>query len=94
MSLTVIATLRSQPGQRAALLPLVDALRHATLQEPGCLQYVPNLDATDADCVVMVEAWQDQAALDAHAASTHIRHFREQAAPLLASLDIRLLQPY
>lgn len=94
MSLTVIATLRSQPGQRAALLPLVDVLRHATLQEPGCLQYVPNLDPTDPDCVVMVEAWQDQAALDAHTASVHFHHFREHAAPLLVSLDIRLLQPY
>lgn len=94
MPLTVIATMRSQPGQRAALLPLLDALCQATLQEQGCLQYVPNLDPADPDCVVMVEAWQDQAALDAHAASTHVRHFREQAAPLLASLAVRLLQPY
>lgn len=93
MPITVIATLVCQPGQRTAVLPLLDALRQATLQEPGCLQYVPNLDPSAPDCVVMVETWRDQAALDAHTVSTHFQHFREQAAPLLASLDIRLLQP-
>jgi quinol monooxygenase YgiN len=93
MTITVIATLGCQPGQRTTLLPLLDALRQATLQESGCLQYVPNLDPSAPDCVVMVESWRDQAALDAHTASTHFQYFREQAAPLLASLDIRLLQP-
>lgn len=94
MSVTVIATLHSQPGQLPALLPLLDTLCHATLQEPGCLQYVPNLDPAAPDCVVMVEAWQDQAALDAHTASRHFLHFCEQAASLLASLDVRVLHPY
>jgi len=93
MPVTVIATLRCLPGQRHALLPLLDTLRQATLLEAGCLQYAPNLDPAEPDCVVMVEAWQDQAALDAHSASPQLQHFRDLAAPLLASLDLRLLQP-
>ncbi|MCL6263634.1 putative quinol monooxygenase [Craterilacuibacter sp. RT1T] len=94
MSVTVIATLHSQPGQRASLLALLEPLRQASLQEPGCLQYMPNLDPADADCVVMVEAWQDQPSLESHTVSAHFRHFCVQAEPLLACLEIRQLQPY
>lgn len=35
MPVTVIATLRCLPGQRHALLPLLDTLRQATLLEAG-----------------------------------------------------------
>ena len=43
-------------------------LRAAVLAEEGCMQYDYYLPLTEKDCVLLIEHWHDQAALDKHAA--------------------------
>ena len=43
-------------------------LRAAVLAEDGCLQYDYYLPLGEEDCVLLIEHWRDQAALDKHAA--------------------------
>lgn len=41
-------------------------LRAAVLAEEGCMQYDYYLPLTEKDCVLLIEHWHDQAALDKH----------------------------
>lgn len=43
-------------------------LRAAVLAEEGCMQYDYYLPLAEKDCVLLIEHWHDQAALDKHAA--------------------------
>ena len=43
-------------------------LRAAVLAEAGCMQYDYYLPLTEKDCVLLIEHWHDQAALDKHTA--------------------------
>lgn len=43
-------------------------LRAAVLAEEGCMQYDYYLPLAEENCVLLVEHWHDQAALDKHAA--------------------------
>lgn len=43
-------------------------LRTAVLAEEGCLQYDYYLPLAEENCVLLIERWRDQAALDKHAA--------------------------
>jgi quinol monooxygenase YgiN len=52
--------------------------------EPGCIEYTFSADPLDPGRVVLFEKWEDQAALDAHAAAM-------RAAPRPAEPGIRPL---
>ncbi|HEX4095199.1 MAG TPA: hypothetical protein VHX64_00655, partial [Caulobacteraceae bacterium] len=45
-----------------------------------------------ADVLVVIEKWQDQAALDAHGQGEALIGFMEKAKHLIAQADIHLLQ--
>lgn len=98
----VIATIEVVDGSRDQLLALFEQLAPAVHAEQGCIEYAPAVDAaTDisglapvrANIVTVVEKWESPAALDAHLKAPHMAKFREQAGPLLASVEIRVLQP-
>lgn len=94
----VIAVLTAKIGHRASLLaafqPIVDEVR----QEPGCITYRPVIDmATSpvkfgADTIVVIEQWQDQAALDAHSQGKALTGFMESAKHLIAQADVYLMR--
>jgi quinol monooxygenase YgiN len=90
----VVAILTAKPGQRDAVLaefkkniPLVKA-------EPGCIQYTPVIDIEDgpatsarlgSDAFMVIEQWESQDALRAHAASAHMAAYAERVKELLQS---------
>ena len=43
-------------------------LRAAVFAEEGCMQYDYYLPLAEKDCVLLIEHWRDQAALDKHSA--------------------------
>jgi quinol monooxygenase YgiN len=60
---------------RSEITEILYALALATRQEPGCVSYVPHRVDGDPDTVLIYEQYQDQAALEAHRASTHFRRY-------------------
>ena len=44
------------------------------------------------DAVVVIEKWQDQAALDAHNEGAALNEFREKVKHIMAQADVYLLQ--
>ncbi|WP_279483774.1 putative quinol monooxygenase [Aureimonas sp. SK2] len=63
----LVATLTAKPGRegdlRQALLTILADVR----QEPGCLRYDMHEDRDHPARIVMLETWEDEAALTRHA---------------------------
>src|SRR5882757_7902023 len=71
-------------GRRQELrAALADAERDAAAQ-PGCARYSFAATLADPDHFVLVSEWRDQAALDAHYASTGFANFQFSLEGLLA----------
>jgi quinol monooxygenase YgiN len=73
--IVVAGTITLDPAQRAAAETAFDAMRAATLAEPGCISYQAYADRSDAGTVFMFERWRSQEDLDAHFASPHMAEF-------------------
>jgi quinol monooxygenase YgiN len=94
----IVAVLTAKMGHRAALLAAFQSIVPAVREEPGCIEYraVIDLDTSPvkfgADAVVVIEKWQDQAALDVHNEGEALKGFLEKTKHVLAQADVYLLQ--
>jgi quinol monooxygenase YgiN len=67
MEILIVGTIQVPPEQRAELLETLRPLVRKTRdEEPGCLAYAFTADTVDADCIQVLEHWQDEASLAAH----------------------------
>lgn len=66
------------PAKVEFVLPLYEELVAKTRLEPGCISYELCQDRKDSGHFVFIEAWQDEAALDAHVASEHFQRLVPQ----------------
>ena len=82
MSVRLVIEINAKPGKGAELAKL-QAERCAVVQkEDGCQQFEIFQSAVNPDKLVLLELWESQAALDAHAA----RNASAPANPAAASL--------
>jgi quinol monooxygenase YgiN len=94
----IVAVLTAKMGHRAALLAAFKSIVPAVHEEPGCIEYqaVVDLDSSPAkfgaDAMVVIEKWQDQAALDAHNEGEALKGFLEKTKHVLAQAEVYLLQ--
>ena len=68
-------TIEASEGQREALRALLQRTMAASAAEAGCLIYRFTADLDTPDRFHLVELWQDEAALQAHAAGAPFRAF-------------------
>ena len=73
MAYVLIVRMTCKAGEEARAEDLIRQLSEATRQEPGNLQYVGHRDAEDPRVFLMYEAYQDQAAFEAHGATDHFK---------------------
>jgi len=85
MPITVIAKLKVQPGKdtefEAAAKQMIATVKEL---EPGTLSYVLHKNTKDATEFVYYEVYQDQAALDSHGKTDHMKAFGGKIGALLA----------
>lgn len=92
MSVTVFASVSALPGQEQAVEDALRAMLPTTRAEPGCLRYDLYRDLKDSTTFHLIEAYTDQAALQAHASSAHFLALRDKLTSLLAKpLAVSLL---
>lgn len=98
----VIAVITAKPGQRDRILQAFKANVPAVRAEHGCIEYQATVDAQDAgkaqtafgpDAFVVVEKWQDMAALQAHASSPHMAAYAATTREFIAERTIHILSP-
>jgi quinol monooxygenase YgiN len=100
--ISVVATLRTAPGQREALLRELQKIVPKVRAEQGCVEYVPTVDvesgisaqgAVRSDVVTVIEKWEDLEALRQHLTAPHLVQFLGAAKGMLAGLEIQVLAP-
>jgi quinol monooxygenase YgiN len=88
----VIARFAPLPEKRSDLQALLERMLAPVRSEAGCRSY--NLyEAADGD-LVLIERYDDQAALEQHRTTEHYLNYRAQLSPLLASpISVNVLAP-
>lgn len=98
--ITVIATITCQPGCRADFLREFLTIVPEVLQEEGCIEYGPTIDAStelsnqhcDADRVTIVEKWTTLDALQAHLTAPHMESYRPKVKDFVLAAELRVLE--
>ncbi|TFW16868.1 putative quinol monooxygenase [Duganella callida] len=91
--ITVVARWQPADGQHDEVRAILAELRPASLAEPGCLGYEVYLAVDAPYCLLLIERYRDQAAIEAHRQSAHYQALVVQRAlPLLADRKVELLQ--
>ena len=67
MPVRLVITTHAKPGKGTELAQAMADRCRAVQQEPGCQQFEVFQSALDPDKLVVLELWDDQAALDVHA---------------------------
>jgi quinol monooxygenase YgiN len=85
---TYVEVTPAAKGQAATMLKQLAA---ASKQDVGLVRFEVLQRTAPSNQFVILEAWKDQAALDAHGATAHAKQFRDKVTPLLiAPIDDRL----
>jgi quinol monooxygenase YgiN len=89
----VIARFVPVPEKRSDLRALLEGMIAPTRSETGCRSY--NLYEAQADGdLVLIERYNDQAALEHHRTTEHYLNYRAQLSALLASpISVTVLAP-
>jgi quinol monooxygenase YgiN len=84
MSVVAIADLFGISGRRQELRAVLAGAERDAAGQPGCVRYSFAATVADPDHFLLVSEWRDQAALDAHYASTGFANFQFSLDGLLA----------
>lgn len=71
--LSVVATMRAQPGKEQELRELLESLISPTRAEEDNVTYALHQGAQDPAVFIFYENWASQAALDAHLGTPHLQ---------------------
>lgn len=87
----VVAHVDIGGGARTDAPAMLRRLAEASRNDRGCLRFDVLQHATRTNHFTVVEVWQNQNALDAHAATPHARQYRDELQPMSGSpLDERV----
>ena len=79
----VLARYTARPGKEDALKAVLIGLVPPTRRELGCYQYDLHVDNSDARQFCFVERWDDEAALDQHLETSHLKKALTQIEDLV-----------
>ncbi len=88
--LLIIGTVRLPPEKLAEARPAMERMIMASRGETGCVEYSYAEDVLMPGRIHVKEIWRDQASLDVHFASEHIKAWRA-TWPMLGITDRNLL---
>jgi quinol monooxygenase YgiN len=87
----VVAHVDTVGGPQADAPGLLTRLAEASRQEHGCLRFDVLQHTLRANHFTVIEIWDNQKALDAHAAALHTKQYRDRLQPISGSpLDERV----
>ena len=96
----VVAIITTKPSKREEVLAAFNEIIATVMEEEGCIEYGPTIDATDApnmqtrfgpNTFVVIEKWSSAQALDAHSKSPHMAAYGEKIKHLIDDRVIHIL---
>ena len=91
--IAVVAVMTALPGSEAALAEVLGSLVAPTRREAGCLRYDLHRDPGAPGTLVFLEAWESREAHQAHLKTPHFLSARARQEGLVASREVRILEP-
>ena len=89
-SLRVVAILKAQPDKIEEVRSVLTGLLEPTREEPDCVSYELLQNRAKPTEFVFVEEWANEAALNQHFGTDHVREALKTLPTLLAeALDVR-----
>ena len=88
-----VADLQIVPGKIDEFLAAVRENGTAAVKEPGCREFNIAVSSKDANHVGLFEVWDNAAALDAHRATDHFKHFMATTKDMVAKRELRGMAP-
>jgi len=98
----VVAIITTKPGKREEVLSAFNEIVATVLEEEGCIEYGPVIDAADAPSIqtafgantfVVIEKWTSNDTLTAHSKSAHMLAYGDRVKHLIADRVIHILAP-
>ena len=98
----VIASIEVVAGKRDEMLAEFHKIVPLVLEEEGCIEYGPAIDAsTDfsmqnvkgESIVTVIEKWESVETLKAHLAAPHMSIYREQVKDIVLGMTLHILEP-
>ncbi|MEO0701909.1 MAG: putative quinol monooxygenase [Pseudomonadota bacterium] len=87
----LVVEITVKPGALDQFLTLMFAnARASRSDEPGCHQFDVAQDRDDPHQILLYEVYDNEAAFQAHKATTHYHTFDSAAAPLMAAKSARV----
>lgn len=98
--INVIASIRVKAGRREEFVAIFKSNVANVLQEKGCIEYVPTVDAQtglpaqdlDANLVTIIEKWESAEDLKAHLSAPHMLAYGAKVKDLVEDRSIRILR--
>jgi quinol monooxygenase YgiN len=88
-AITVVSHVDTAPGDQVP--GLLERLAEASRQDEGSVRFDVLQHTMRANHFTVIETWESQKALDAHAAAAHTRQYRDELQPMTGSpLDERV----
>jgi quinol monooxygenase YgiN len=84
MSVIAVADIFAISGRRPELVAALAGAEREAVDQPGCVRYSFAATIAEPDHFVLISEWRDQAALDAHYASSGFASFQFSLNGLLA----------
>lgn len=84
VSIIAVADLFGISGRREELVAVLANAERDAAEQPGCLRYMFATSIADPDRFVLISEWRDEAAMEAHYASSGFASFQFSLNGLLA----------
>ncbi len=82
--IVIAGSIPTRADAREAAIAAAVEMQTATLEEPGCQQYVFSFDIADPCLVRLFEVWDDQESLDLHFTMPHMAAFQAKLGDIVA----------
>lgn len=98
----VVATIRIAPGKRDEFLAEFRQLIPLVRAEQGCIEYGAAVDLPTTlpaqvpprdDVVMVIEKWEDIAALEKHLIAPHMLDYRGRVKTMVLGTELQILKP-
>ena len=73
--IVLVVNFKVKEGQKDAFMEVMKPLMLGSQSEPGCIEYNLFASDDDANALVLIEKFQDQAALDFHNEAGHFKQY-------------------
>ena len=91
--IVLVVNFKIKEGQKAAFLEVMNPLMAGSQSEPGCIEYNLFGDTEDANALVLIEKFQDQAALDFHNEAEHFKQYAPKLGDFCDSVSVGRFSP-